>query len=48
MYNFANSMNTATSSMQNFNSTANQTTTAIRGIVRSGDMAIYRQGVEDT
>jgi hypothetical protein len=41
-------MNTATSSMQNFNSTASQTTSATRGIVRSGDMAIYRQGVEDT
>jgi hypothetical protein len=48
MYSFANSMNTATSSMQNFNSTASQTATATRGIVRSGDMAIYRQGVEDT
>jgi hypothetical protein len=48
MYSFANSMNTATSSMQNFNSTASQTTAVTRGIVRSGDMAIYRQGVEDT
>ena len=48
MYSFTNSMNTATSSMQNFNSTANQTTTVTRGIVRSGDMAIYRQGVEAT
>jgi hypothetical protein len=48
MYSFANSMNTATASMQNFNSTASQTSTATRGIVRSGDMAIYRQGVEDT
>jgi len=48
MYSFANSMNTATSSMQNFNAAASQTTVATRGIVRSGDMAIYRQGVEDT
>ncbi|MGD6807931.1 MAG: hypothetical protein ACQCN4_13355 [Candidatus Bathyarchaeia archaeon] len=48
MYSFANSMNTATSNMQNFNAVASQTTTATRGIVRSGDMAIYRQGVEDT
>jgi hypothetical protein len=47
MYSFANSMNTATSSMQNFNAAASQTTVATRGIVRSGDMAIYRQGVED-
>ena len=48
MYSFANSMNKATTSMQNFNSTASQTSTATRGIVRSGDMAIDRQGVEDT
>ena len=48
MYSFASSMNTATSSIQNFNSAASQTSTATRGIVRSGDMAIYRQGVEDT
>jgi hypothetical protein len=41
-------MNTASSSMQIFNSTASQTSTVTRGIVRSGDMAIYRQGVEDT
>ncbi|MCW3983650.1 MAG: hypothetical protein NWE96_06595 [Candidatus Bathyarchaeota archaeon] len=49
MYSFANSMNTATISMQNFNASAAQTNaTVTRGIVRSGDMAIYRQGVEDT
>jgi hypothetical protein len=49
MYSFANSMNTATASMQNFNASAAQTNaTVTRGIVRSGDMAIYRQGVEDT
>ncbi len=48
MYSFANSMNTATASIQNFNSAASQTPTFTRGIVRSGDMAIYRQGVEDT
>lgn len=48
MYSFANSMNTATASMQNFNSTAGQTPSAVKGIIRSGDMTAYRMGVEDT
>jgi hypothetical protein len=48
MYSFANSMNTATASMQNFNSTASQTPSAAKGIIRSGDMTAYRQGVEDS
>jgi hypothetical protein len=46
MYTFANSMNTATASVQSFNSTAAQTPTATRGIVRGGDMALPRRGVE--
>ncbi len=46
MYGFANSMNTATASMQNFNSTTAQTATATRKIIRAGEDELYRRGVE--
>jgi hypothetical protein len=46
MYGFANSMNTATASMQNFNSTTAQTATATRKITRAGEDELYRRGVE--
>ncbi|MCW3998753.1 MAG: hypothetical protein NWE93_00755 [Candidatus Bathyarchaeota archaeon] len=46
MYSFANSMNTATSSVASFNSQAAQTPSQSRSIVRSGEAALYRRGVE--
>ncbi|MDD5263862.1 MAG: hypothetical protein PHU43_03400 [Candidatus Bipolaricaulis sp.] len=48
MYAFSQSMNTATSSVQNFNNATAQTTTNARNIQRSGDLTIYRQGIEDS
>jgi outer membrane lipoprotein-sorting protein len=46
MYSFANSMNTATASVQDFNSTAAQTPTRSRSIIRGGEEELYRRGVE--
>ncbi len=46
MYAFANSMNSATSSVQSFNSAAAEMPTRTRGITRAGDAALYRKGVE--
>ncbi len=46
MWSFANSMNSATSSVQSFNSASAQTPSNIRGIQRAGDSALYRQGLE--
>jgi hypothetical protein len=46
MYSFANSMNTATASMQSFNSTTAQTPLASRSITRAGEAELYRRGVE--
>jgi hypothetical protein len=46
MYSFANSMNTATASMQSFNSTTAQTPSASRSITRAGEAELYRRGVE--
>ncbi|MGD6933717.1 MAG: hypothetical protein ACQCN5_05880 [Candidatus Bathyarchaeia archaeon] len=46
MYSFANSMNTATASMQSFNETAAETPQTSRSIRRAGDDELYRRGVE--
>ncbi len=46
MYAFANSMNTATASVQNFNATAAETPTRVRGITRAGDAELARRGIE--
>ncbi|MGD6809291.1 MAG: hypothetical protein ACQCN3_06285 [Candidatus Bathyarchaeia archaeon] len=46
MYSFANSMNTATASVQNFNETAAETPQSSRSIRRTGDDELYRRGVE--
>jgi hypothetical protein len=46
MYAFASSMNTATASVQTFNDTAAQTPTRTKGIIRGGDQALARRGVE--
>lgn len=46
MWSFANSMNAATASVQSFNETAVATPSHVRSIQRSGDAAMYRQGVE--
>jgi ABC-type multidrug transport system fused ATPase/permease subunit len=48
MWSFANSMNAATSSVQSFNGAAAETPSHTRSIQRSGDAALYRQGVEWT
>ncbi len=48
MYAFSQSMNTATASVQNFNNATIETTTNARNIQRSGDLTIYRQGIEDS
>ncbi|MCW3984147.1 MAG: hypothetical protein NWE96_09150 [Candidatus Bathyarchaeota archaeon] len=46
MYSFANSMNTATASVQSFNSTAAETPIRTRSITRGGEAELYRRGVE--
>jgi putative copper export protein len=46
MYSFANSMNSATASVQNFNESAAETPTISRSIRRTGDDELYRRGVE--
>ena len=46
MYAFANSMNMATVSVQNFNSTAAQTPTHLKGIQRGGEAELARRGIE--
>lgn len=46
MYAFANSMNTATASVQNFNSTAAETPARVKGITRAGDQELLRRGIE--
>ena len=46
MYSFANSMNTATASVQSFNASAAQTPTSSRSITRAGEDELYRRGVE--
>ena len=46
MYGFANSMNSATASVQNFNASAADTPTRSRSITRAGEDELYRRGVE--
>jgi hypothetical protein len=46
MMSFANSMNHATASVQNFNETATDMQTRTRGIRRAGEEELYRRGVE--
>lgn len=46
MYSFASSMNSATSSVEGFNSATSEMNTRSRSIQRSGDADLYRQGVE--
>jgi hypothetical protein len=46
MYAFANSMNTATASVQNFNATAAETPARVKGITRTGDQELLRRGIE--
>lgn len=46
MYSFANSMNTATASVQSFNSTTSTTASTTKGITRAGEAELYRRGVE--
>ncbi len=46
MYSFANSMDTAASSVEGFNSATSSMNTQSRSITRSGEADLYRQGVE--
>jgi hypothetical protein len=46
MYSFANSMNNATASVQNFNSAASDMPARSRSIQRAGENELYRRGVE--
>lgn len=46
MWSFANSVNAANSSVQDFNATSSQTPSHVRGIQREGEQALYRRGVE--
>jgi len=48
MWSFANSMNAATSSVQDFNEAASETSSKTRSVQRAGESDLYRQGVEDT
>ncbi|MCW3994600.1 MAG: hypothetical protein NWE98_00415 [Candidatus Bathyarchaeota archaeon] len=46
MYSFANSMNSATASVQNFNAQTAETSSRSRSIIRSGEDELYRRGAE--
>jgi hypothetical protein len=46
MWSFANSMNAATSSVQDFNEAAAEVPSRSRGIQRAGEANLYRRGVE--
>ena len=46
MWSFANSMNAATSSVQNFNEASAEVPSRSRSIQRAGEVDLYRQGVE--
>jgi len=48
MWSFANSMNSATASVQSFNEAAAEMPTNARSIHRAGESDFYRQGVEGT
>jgi len=46
MISFANSMNSATASVQTFNDAASETPKHARSIQRAGEAELYRRGVE--
>jgi hypothetical protein len=46
MLSFANSMNSATASVQSFNEATAETPTGTRGLRRAGEEELYRRGVE--
>ncbi len=46
MWSFANSMNSATASVQNFNEAATASPSHVRSIQRAGEDELYRRGVE--
>ena len=46
MWSFANSMNSATASVQSFNAAAAETPSHSRSITRAGEEELYRHGVE--
>jgi hypothetical protein len=46
MWSFANSMNSATASVQNFNESAAEMPARTRSIQRAGEAELYRRGVE--
>ncbi len=46
MWSFANSMNSATSSVQNFNAAAAEVPGRTRSIQRAGEAELYRRGIE--
>jgi hypothetical protein len=46
MLSFANSMNSATASVQSFNEATAETPTRTRGLRRAGEEELYRRGVE--
>jgi hypothetical protein len=46
MWSFANSMNSATASVQNFNEAATASPSQVRSIQRAGEDELYRRGVE--
>ncbi|MEM4244025.1 MAG: hypothetical protein QXP44_04420 [Candidatus Bathyarchaeia archaeon] len=46
MWSFANSMNSATASIQSFNEAAAELPSHVRGIQRAGEAELYRRGVE--
>jgi hypothetical protein len=46
MWSFANSMNNATASVQDFNEAAGETATRGRSVKRAGEDEMFRRGVE--
>ncbi len=46
MWSFANSMNSATASVQSFNEAATASPSQVRSIQRAGEAELYRRGVE--
>jgi len=46
MWSFANSMNSATASVQSFNATTAESPSHVRSIQRAGEAELYRRGVE--
>jgi hypothetical protein len=46
MWSFANSMNSATASVQSFNEASAESPSHVRSIQRAGEAELYRRGVE--